>query len=148
MNKDDTVITPESPEKPELLVDFEAHEQAKTAFAAKVQARVQMIRKRASNAVRRLLKARPKSLPRPKTPHELVALIEYMAKTPRAYGVFLTKPELRAIEEYHALWRQAQSEQQPDPTTADVSADLGTAPLRVDTPTLDRLGDGSGPEGA
>lgn len=124
--------------------DLELRAQHRAAYAAKVDARVQLVRKRATNAVRRLLKARPKTLPRPKTPQDLVDLVDYMAKSPRLFGVCLTKPEIRAIEMYHALWRQANQAQQPDHPTPDAPADLVPADLWGTAPASDRLGDGSG----
>lgn len=68
-------------------------------------ARIQHVAEVAANAARRLVEKMPAAWPRPSDPEELMQVVERMLLTPRKYGVFVTRPEVRAIRRVHALNR-------------------------------------------
>lgn len=89
-------------EQPKAEVEAQARA-AGEAFNKRLKARIALMKKRAAVAAARLLQARDPELPSPKTERELIALVSYMAQTPRKFGVYLTRRDKEALEWFHNL---------------------------------------------
>lgn len=65
--------------------------------ADEISRRIERVRKVAAAAAKRLFDARPPGSAKPKTPEDLLNLIELMAATPKKYGVTLMPWEVKAL---------------------------------------------------
>lgn len=73
-------------------------------LAEGIKQRIQHTHQLAIRAAARLVANLPKDWKRPENPIELIETVERMMKTPRKFGVFLTKPEIRSLRRMHALY--------------------------------------------
>lgn len=95
--------------------------------------RWELIRKRAANASKRLLAARP-VWAKTHNPTELMDLVDSMVKNRRTHGVYLTAYEIQALKSWHGLVRMRlklaaiAQEKATSETSESGSTDIASAP--------------------
>lgn len=74
---------------------------AQVAAKSKLTEHMERVRRQAVHAAARLLAARDPAMPRPKSPEEMIDLVEHLVRTRRRLGVTLSSRDMKCLREWN-----------------------------------------------